>query len=141
MLPVRAGHAARATIHVDELALAWRQRAEDLRRYGALPSAVPFDVAADELEAALHAAEDALLTLEQAAHESGFSADHLGREVRESRIPNAGRPGAPRIRRADLPRKAARVATPATTSYDPVADAEFLLAGRLHESRGGAHGK
>ena len=45
------------------------------------------------------------MTLAQAAVASGYSADHLGREVREGRIPNAGRPHAPRIRRANLPRK------------------------------------
>jgi hypothetical protein len=37
---------------------------------------------------------------------SGYSADYLGRMLRSGSIPNAGRPHAPRIRRADLPRKA-----------------------------------
>jgi len=49
---------------------------------------------------------DETLNLQQASQESGYSADHLGRLVREGKIPNAGRPNAPRIRRADLPRKA-----------------------------------
>ena len=44
--------------------------------------------------------------LVEAARESGYSADHLGRLVRDGKIPNAGRPGAPRIARRDLPRKA-----------------------------------
>ncbi len=35
-----------------------------------------------------------------------YSADHLGRLVREGKLPNAGREGAPRIRLQDLPRKA-----------------------------------
>jgi len=45
------------------------------------------------------------LTLRQAALESGYSPDHLGRLVREGKIPNAGRPRAPRILRRDLPRR------------------------------------
>ncbi len=46
-----------------------------------------------------------MLTLTEAAEESGFSADHLGRLVHDGKIPNAGRPGAPRISRRHLPRK------------------------------------
>lgn len=46
------------------------------------------------------------MTLTQAAEVSGYSDDHLGRLVKDGIIPNAGRPGAPRIRRGSLPRKA-----------------------------------
>jgi hypothetical protein len=57
--------------------------------------------------AALRLADAAeLLNLRQASAESGYSPDHLGRLVRDGKIPNAGRPNAPRIRRTDLPRKA-----------------------------------
>ena len=44
------------------------------------------------------------------ARESGHSADHLGRLVRDGNIPNAGRSGAPRIARQHLPRKAGTTA-------------------------------
>ena len=44
------------------------------------------------LEEALAAENDEVLTLQRAAAESGYSADHLGRLVREGKIPNAGRP-------------------------------------------------
>jgi len=89
-----------------ELVPAWRARAADLRSWAlADGAATALERAADELEAALHSEAEELLNLEQAAAASGFSADHLGREVRAGRIPNAGRPNAPRIRRADLPRK------------------------------------
>lgn len=47
------------------------------------------------------------LTLEQAANESGYSADHLGRLVRDGTIPNAGQPYAPRIIRSDVPNRPA----------------------------------
>ena len=45
------------------------------------------------------------LSLQQAARESDYSASHLGRLVSQGKIPNAGRPGAPRIARGDLPSK------------------------------------
>ena len=45
------------------------------------------------------------LSLTAAAEESGYSARHLGREVKAGRIPNAGREKAPKILRRDLPRK------------------------------------
>jgi hypothetical protein len=48
---------------------------------------------------------DEILTLAQAARESGYTRDHLGRLIRQGTLPNAGRPRAPRIRRADLPGK------------------------------------
>ena len=48
---------------------------------------------------------DELLTLAQAARESGYSADHLRLLTRQSRLPNAGRRRAPRLRRRDIPRK------------------------------------
>ena len=48
---------------------------------------------------------DTPLSLTEAAHASGYSRDHLGREVRAGRIPNAGRLNAPRIERRYLPRK------------------------------------
>ena len=40
-----------------------------------------------------------------AARVSGYTADHLGALVKRGKIPNAGRTGAPRIRRQDVPRK------------------------------------
>ena len=55
------------------------------------------ETCAAELEAALRQEDDTLLTLTEAARESGYSADHLGRLVRDGKIPNTGRPGAPRI--------------------------------------------
>src|ERR1700723_3498982 len=102
----------------------WREAAANRRRFGPDPVATALDVCARELEAALQHQEDVPLTLGQAAVESGYSEDHLGRQVRQGKIPNAGRPNAPRIRRGHLPRKLLRkVAGPPSPAYDPVADA------------------
>ena len=46
--------------------------------------------------------ESEVLTLPEAERLSGYSKEHLGRLIRNRKIPNAGRPGSPRIRRADL---------------------------------------
>ena len=61
---------------------------------------------AEKLEQALQEQANQLLNLQEAADLSGYSADHLGLMVRDVDIPNAGRPGAPKIRLKDLPRKA-----------------------------------
>jgi hypothetical protein len=83
----------------------WRAHAAEIEAY-AQPPAAAFRRAADQLEAVLQSADAKPLTLEQAAAESGYSVDHLGRLIRQRRIPNAGRKNAPRILRSDLPRKA-----------------------------------
>jgi hypothetical protein len=88
-----------------DLSASWRTVAATLHPY-APAAALAYERAAEELDAALDAQQNARLTLREAAEESGFSADHLGRLVREGRIPNAGRPHAPRVRRSDLPRRA-----------------------------------
>jgi hypothetical protein len=85
----------------------WRLRATDLRRYGATEAVTTLETCASELASfeIEHGLE--LLTLTQAAGESGFSAPHLSRALTEGRIENAGEEGHPRIRRKDLPRKIA----------------------------------
>ncbi|MCZ0934952.1 MAG: hypothetical protein OXJ54_07200 [Gemmatimonadetes bacterium] len=91
---------------VEGLPANWRKQAKALRRYGSEPPAVALERCATELEATLIQRDETTLSLVEAGRESGYSADHLGRLVREGKIPNAGRPGAPRIARVDLPRKA-----------------------------------
>jgi hypothetical protein len=80
--------------------------------------------------------DDEPLSLREAAAASGYSEDHLARLVRQERIPNAGRRGAPRIRRGDLPRRPMTRVAPATgDAYDVVADARKLASRR----RGGVY--
>lgn len=90
--------------HARDLVTAWRERAEGMRRYAPMV-ACAFDDAAQELEAALGATDADCLTLQEAARESGYSPDHLGRLLKNGQIENVGRKHAPRIRRGDLPRK------------------------------------
>jgi hypothetical protein len=90
----------------DGLVAKWTDRARKLREWAAAKAAARvWEAAARELEVALLDADDELLNLQEASATSGYSAEHLGRLVRQGRIPNAGRPNAPRIRARDLPRK------------------------------------
>ena len=95
----------------ESLPSAWRQKADWLRRY-APEVAAAFAQCATDLQAALDVAASELLTLREAAQVSGYSADHLGRLIREGRLQNHGRPRAPRLCRAELPHKAPAVAHP-----------------------------
>ena len=100
----------------------WRAERDRLGRIGALadPGLLIADILAD-VEAILTAEEAETLSLTHAARESGYSAGHLGRLVRDGTIPNAGRPHAPRIRRADLPRKATALRSQAPAHHLPPA--------------------
>ena len=70
------------------------------------------EACAAQLETALRQRDDTILTLTEAAvgGESCYSAAHLGRLVPEGKVPNAGRPGTPRIARGDLPHEAGALA-------------------------------
>lgn len=88
-----------------ELPGTWREAAANLRRFGAEPQARTLETCADELHEALRSTRDEVLSLQRAAEESGYSAEHLGRLVRVGKLPNAGRPSKPLIRRSQLPIK------------------------------------
>ena len=91
---------------VERLPADWRKRAKALRRYGGETPATAIERCADDLETTIRERDETTLSLVEAARESGYSRDHLGRLVRDGKIPNAGRPNAPRIARRHLPRKA-----------------------------------
>lgn len=108
------------------LAVEWRQRAQQLREWGAGEGcAAAWEVAAGELEAAIREGKDELLTLQEAATESRYSERRLRELLAAGEIRQAGRKGRPRIRRGDLPRKPG---ASGTTGYDVDADAEDLAA-------------
>jgi hypothetical protein len=110
----------------DTLPAAWRTRAELFARHGAAEAAACCRELAAELEAALAEAGAEELTLAEAVKESGYSDRRLRELLADGTITNAGRKHAPRIRRADLPRRA----RPAdrTNGYDAQEDALRLLS-------------
>jgi len=85
----------------NEIAM-YRHR-KDERMAGMLESVV------DDIEAAIAASEKQPLTIAQASAVSGFTEDHLRREIRRKRLANVGRLGSPLVARGDLPRKQALV--------------------------------
>ena len=88
------------------LASRWRERASIVRAWTSDEgSARAFEIAAQELEDAVRTAADEVLTLHEAARESGYSERRLRELIAAGELPQAGRPGAPRLRRRDLPRK------------------------------------
>ncbi len=99
---------------VEGLPADWRRQAKSLRRYGGETPATAIERCADDLEATLAERNETTFSLVEASRESGYSADHLGRLVRDGKIPNAGRSGAPRIALKDLPRKAHMPSEPQT---------------------------
>lgn len=90
----------------------WQQEAVILRARGAEREACALETVARELEDALAAEAAEVLTLAEAAEECGLTYSALEKQVRHGRLANAGTKGAPRVRRADLPRKARGPAGP-----------------------------
>jgi hypothetical protein len=83
----------------------WRDMVRQLDELGAEGQARAIEWCAKELEKAWQAWETEPLTLQEAAEESGYSPDSLGRLLRSEAIPNEGMGGAPRIQRQHLPRR------------------------------------
>ncbi len=122
----------------DRLIGQWRCEAETLRKWGAAAQGVVLESCADEMETALKDWQDQLLTPEQAARETGYSAEHLRRKVRGGQLAAERCEGAKthiKIRRGDLPTKPRgdRGASP-DIPYNPIEDARSI-AQRL----GGSH--
>jgi hypothetical protein len=107
-----------------ELRDRWLSEASHVRPYNA-GAAVAFETAARELEDAMRAMDGEVLTLAEAARESGYSVDHLRHLIASHQISNAGRKGSPRIARKDLPKRAGKVGA---MGYDPAADALSLVS-------------
>lgn len=111
-----------------ELAAVWRADAETHERYGATQLALVCRMHADALDVALAAEASDLLDLTTAAQISGYSPDRLRHKVAAGEIPNAGRKGAPRVRRGDLPTKRRKQ----SLGFDPASAARDVLKVSAH---------
>ena len=107
-----------------DLIHAWRTEAERMRARGIAQPAAIIESLADELEAHLRNAGHESVGLTEGARLSGYSADHLGRLIRDGEIENVGVKNAPKIRIMDLPRK------PGCAAEDPALPVLQLERGR-----------
>lgn len=91
------------------LLTSWRDEAHRLRdRYARLDLAALCEAHATELEEAVHAGEEELLSPAEAAKESLYSTRRLRELEAEGKLENHGRKGAPLYKRGDLPRRRAK---------------------------------
>ena len=97
---------------ISQLAGRWRNEARLFHHRGADVQATALESCAADLEQEALLFSSETMTLRVAEAESGYSYSALEKKVREGTIPNAGKSGAPRIRRSDLPKKAEPQARP-----------------------------
>ena len=114
-----------------DLAQEWKEEANRLRSLEANGQAAALEQAAKELEAAVERQESALLTIREAAEESGYSEEHLRRLARDGALPferNGGSKSKIKIRRANLPVKQRRDGreSPQRVEYDADEDARSI---------------
>lgn len=91
-----------------EIGEQFRAEAERFRSWGQESCALLFDKAAAMADELVREWEMELLTLDEAAQESGYSYSALEKGIRAGRLENGGEEGRPRIRRRDLPAKPKR---------------------------------
>lgn len=87
----------------------WQELAGRLREYGADQSATAVECCAAKLSDRVTDWADKLLTLKQAAHESGYSVAQLRRRVRQHVLKDMAEHGPTMLRRGDLPLKPRRL--------------------------------
>ena len=109
-----------------ELVARWRTDAGLLEVHGADQAAATARLHADQLEEALRIHAEELLDPVQAQEVSGYSKRRLRELAGEGKLANHGSKGAPRYRRADLPRKARGTGG---AGFDPGAEARVILGG------------
>jgi hypothetical protein len=109
---------------LQRLVAAWRDEGTGLRRrYGLRQLASLCEAHAAELEEALALAEGRLLTLKEAAAESGYSVAHLRVLLASGALTQAGRHGAPRVLSSELKKKGVPEPIPKHETFDPAAAA------------------
>ncbi len=117
-----------AAAPLDALRTKWRARRDEFARFqAAVNGATLCDELLADLNGALLAHDDEVLTLRDAAAVSGYTVDHLARLIRQGKLPNAGRKRAPRVHRRDVPLKANTSRGHDTDSYNARSDARSLV--------------
>ncbi len=115
----------------DRLIAQWRDEAETFRRRGVAVHATLLESCADDLESALRQKHDELLSIKEAAAESGYSEETLRRKVRNGELPaerSDGKKSHVKLRRGDLPTKpiGGKGAHASRTPYNPEEDARDI---------------
>ncbi len=110
------------------LAAGWREEAAQFARRGYGREARAAESYAAQLEEGLREWELEALTLEQAATELGLKYDTVQRRVACGELPNAGRKGAPLVRRCDLYGGASSTPRLVTESGEPDIASEVLAS-------------
>lgn len=111
-----------------ELASRWQTLAQEMAKYGAPPQAGTLRQCSKELFEIMKAEKEVLLNLTAAAQLCGYSADTLGRQIREGKLTSYGPKGSPKVRRGDLPKKPRAVVALNSGGYSPNADARSILS-------------
>jgi hypothetical protein len=113
----------------EELIAKWTAESDSMRRRGVLVTGAALcDEFLHDVASLLEAEAETLLTLKEASDRSGYGEEHLGRLIREGKLPNGGRKGAPRLRVRDLPRRPRGNRQPARPgTYNVSTDARALL--------------
>ncbi len=89
----------------------------------------------EDIDTLLTHRESDVLTLAEASHVSGYSRGHLARLIRTGHIGNAGRQGAPRIRRKDLQTKPGHLPDDRTPLQIEPASKEHVVRSFVTNSR------
>ncbi len=123
---------AAAASDLSDLVQKWSRDRDILAQFGCqVDGAKLLDALLLDLAKVDRSGRSEILTLPEAARETGYTVDHIGRLVREGRLTNAGRHHAPRVIRGELPTNRRPGIAPGTgQAYDPDADARALLGRR-----------
>lgn len=97
-------------VTIEALGLEWIAEADAYTLKGvATEAANTLRRCANELRLRFRYEQEHTVNLQEAAAISGYTADHIGKLVRDGKVENLGRLNSPRVRVADLPRKPRRL--------------------------------
>jgi hypothetical protein len=116
-----------ATEEIEGFLKGWRSLATTLRTEFDERGAAVIERRAHELENWIAAKSEDAVSVADASDATGYSPDHIRRQLSSGNLPNVGEPGRPRIRRGDLrPKRGRKLAASAAESYDVAADVRAL---------------